>query len=74
MAPHCARNPKTATIVRVAEKAIQLNRLQGKPWRNPVVHRRTIENRIGTLLTFCASSSVIRTALAYRDFARPYLV
>jgi hypothetical protein len=70
MAPHCARNPKTATIVRVAEKAIQLNRLQA----NPVVHRRTIENRIGTLLTFCASSSVIRTALAYRDFARPYLV
>jgi hypothetical protein len=51
-----------------------LNRLHGKPWRNPVVHRRTIENRIGTLLTFCASSSVIRTALAYRDFARPYLV
>jgi hypothetical protein len=34
MAPHCARNPKTATIVRVAEKAIQLNRLQGKPWWN----------------------------------------
>jgi hypothetical protein len=30
MAPHCARNPKTATILLVAEKAIQLNRLQGK--------------------------------------------
>jgi len=38
------------------------------------VRRGTVENRIGTFLTRSASSSVTKTAPAYRYFQRPHLV
>ena len=75
MARCCARNSNTARSVPCAAKASKFKDLHGKTLAKVgEIHRRTIKNRIGTFLTFCASSSVIRIALAYRDFARPYLV